>query len=478
MPAPVVLPNSEEDSASPAEAGFLPSWARAGTGALGRDDPQLAALIEDEHRRQDESLMLVAAASPAPLSVLACEGTALSNVTTEGYPGRRFHAGCEIVDRIERLAVERVRAAFGARYANVQPHSGSLANHVLLFRLLEPGDTLLGMGLAQGGHLTHGSKPSVTGRYFRAVSYGVDASGRIDEDEVAALARRHRPRLVFCGASAYSRQIDFGRFRDIADEVGAFLVADISHVAGLVACGRHPSPIDQAHFTTTSTYKQLWGPRGGLIMMGRDADAAAPRGPGTLADLVERAVFPYFQGTPDLGAVAAKAHAFELVRSPDFRGWTGRILECARALARHFQDAGYDLVGGGTDNHTVLLDLRSRGLTGVVAERALESCGLIVNRNLVPGDETPARVTSGLRLGTNTVAFRGLGAPEMAECASLIRRVLEGLRTLGEQDFTLDEALRAGVEDEVRDLCRRFPLPEYPRPAPRGAAVGRRPGRE
>lgn len=278
-------------------AGIVGRTLAHGVELLAEHDQELYGLLEREQLRQHETLAMVAAASVADPSVLVCEASAAGNVTTEGYPGARYHAGCDVVDAVERLAVDRAKAAFGARYANVQPHSGSTANQVVLCSLLDPGDTVLGMGLKAGGHLTHGAAASMSGRFFTPVRYGLDGDGLIDYDAMAELARRHRPRLIFCGASAYPRAIDFGRFREVADEVGAYLVADISHIAGLVATGQHPSPVDVAHVTTTSTYKQLYGPRGGLILLGRDAETPTASGK-PLAAAIQDAVFPYLQGTP------------------------------------------------------------------------------------------------------------------------------------------------------------------------------------
>jgi glycine hydroxymethyltransferase len=286
-----------------------------------------------------------------------------------------------VVDEIERMAVQRARHAFGARYANVQPHSGTSANQMVMFALLRPGDTVLGLDLNAGGHLSHGSSPSLSGVYFDAVAYGVGAGGRIDMEQVRRLALEHRSRLIVAGASAYPRTIDFAAFRAVADEAGACLLADISHVAGLVAAGEHPSPIDHAHFTTTSTYKQLFGPRGGLALMGRDHDAPAPDGWGTLSDLVQRAAFPFFQGTPNLASVAAKASG----PPPASASWRAVSSPPPGALAAALEARGYALVSGGTDNHIVLVDLCPRGLTSVVAERALEECGIVVNKNRIPG---------------------------------------------------------------------------------------------
>jgi glycine hydroxymethyltransferase len=449
----------------------------AGVEHLRSRDPALYELIAVEHRRQAQTLTMVAASSIADPAVLACGGTALVNTTTEGYPGARFHGGCAVVDQVEKIAIERACRAFGARYANVQPHSGTSANQIVMFSLLRPGDTLLGMGLDAGGHLSHGSKPSVSGVYFDARAYGVDADGRIDMDAVRRLALRHRPRLIVAGASAYPRAVDFEAFRAVADEAGAYLLADISHVAGLVAAGEHPSPIDHAHFTTTSTYKQLFGPRGGLVLMGRDHDAPSPDGRGTLSDLVQRAVFPFFQGTPDLASVAAKASALARVATPEFREMARRIRLGAGALASELEGRGYTLVSGGTDNHMVLVDVSERGLTGLVAEHALEECAIVVNKNRIPGDRRSAMVTSGIRLGTNGLAQRGMGPHDMPLCAELVDRVLSAVEPLGERAFELPREVASGVRQDVAALCARFPIPGYtgepPAPAPRRVSDAR-----
>ncbi|HEU0051554.1 MAG TPA: serine hydroxymethyltransferase [Longimicrobium sp.] len=460
-PPPFSLARDEPAERAHADECAVEATVRRGLARLRAGDPVLYELIAREHRRQAETLVMVAASSIADPAVLACEGTALLNTTTEGYPGARFHAGCAVVDAVERIAVERARHAFGARYANVQPHSGTSANQIVMFSLLRPGDTVLGLDLDAGGHLSHGSRASVSGVYFHAVAYGVDAGGRIDMDEVRRLALAHRPRLLIAGASAYPRVVDFRAFRAVADEVGAYLLADISHIAGLVAAGEHPSPIDHAHFTTTSTYKQLCGPRGGLVLMGRDHDAPAPDGRGTLADLVQRAAFPFFQGTPDLASVAAKASALARAASPEFRETARRIRSSAAALAAALEARGHTLVSGGTDNHMVLVDVSARGLTGVVAERALEECGIVVNKNRIPGDRHGARVTSGVRFGTNGMALRGMGPAEMPECAELVDRVLSAVRPLGPRSYTLDPGAAAAVRREVSALCARFPLPGY-----------------
>jgi glycine hydroxymethyltransferase len=441
---------------------ILAEFALRGLDILSDADPELFDLLEREYDRQNNVLTMVAASSVADPSVLACEAMVTSNVTTEGYPGARFHAGCEFVDQIERLAIERARAAFGARYANVQPHSGSSANQIVMFALLEPGDTVLGLALNSGGHLTHGSKASVSGKYFDAVGYGLDPDGFLDFEQVRSLALRHRPRLIVCGASSYPRTVDFARFRRIADEAGAYLLADISHVAGLVAAGEHPSPIDHAHFTTTSTYKQLYGPRGGLILIGRDHERNGPDGKRTLAELVQKAVFPYFQGTPHLSTIAAKARALAAVSSPAFKRMMRHVVPCARALADRFDAKGYRVLTGGTDNHMVLLDVLGKGLTGVVAERALEECSIVVNKNVIPGDKQPVRVASGLRLGTNSLVLRGLTAAQMPRCARLICHVLESIEVLGPTEYRLPPAVKGAVREDVRQLCQAYPLPQYP----------------
>ncbi|MFP2899779.1 serine hydroxymethyltransferase [Corallococcus sp. 4LFB] len=434
---------------------------RSGTELLAEEDPALFALLEGEYERQQDTLVMVASCSIADPSVLACQGSVAVNVTAEGYPGKRYHAGCERIDGIEQLAIDRAKAAFGAQYANTQPHSATSANYIVMSHLLSPGDTILGMGLRAGGHLTHGSKVSMSGQYFRSVHYGVDENGFIDYEQAARMAREFKPRLIICGATAYSRVVDFRRFREIADEVNAYLLADISHIAGLVITGLHPNPIDHAHFTTTCTHKQLYGPRGGLILLGRDHEAMGPDGKHTLTDLMRRAVFPYFQGAPIINAMAAKARALAVAVTPGFKATAERIVEDARALAQALQERGYRIISGGTDNHIVLVDVAARGLTGILAEQALEACGIIVNKNSIPGDKNPAEIASGVRLGTNTLAGRGYGPREMELCADLFHRVLSGIEVLGPREYSLNPTLQAGVRAEVRALSRRFPLPRY-----------------
>ncbi|WP_424211338.1 serine hydroxymethyltransferase [Streptomyces sp. BI20] len=450
LPAPVAVPRPAPDPDPAVFAGHAADRLR-------HLDPALYGLLARESARQRDTLMMVAASSVGDPSVLACAGSTLGNLTVEGYPGNRFHAGCQVADEIERLAIERAKTAFGARAAIVQPHSGSSANLAVLSALLNPGDVLLGLDLDCGGHLTHGSPASVTGRWFRSVGYRVTPEGLLDYDAIRELALAHRPKVIVAGASAYPRAIDFARFREIADEANAYLVADISHIAGLVAAGLHQSPVDHAHVTTTSTYKQLYGPRGGLILLGRDADRAGPER-GTLAATLRRAVFPFTQGTPDLASVAAKARALDFVAGPEFAELAKRLADGAQAIAERLRTRGRRLVTGGTDTHMVLVDLRGTGVTGDVAEEALEACGIVVNRNRVPGDGTPVRVTGGLRLGTNTLAARGMGRETVVECADLVADVLDDLVAHG----ALPEATRARVRARVSELCAAHPLPGYP----------------
>jgi glycine hydroxymethyltransferase len=437
---------------------------RDGGAALAARDPRLHDMLRRELDRQESCLSLVASSSIADPAVLAAAASTAVNVTAEGYPGRRYHAGCTVLDEIEALACERARRLFGASYVNVQPHSASTANYTVLAMLMRPGDTMLGMALDQGGHLTHGSPKAMAGQYFQSIGYGLTGDGAIDYTQVRRLAREHRPRLIVCGATAYPRSIDFPLFRSIADEVGAYLVADISHTAGLVATGLHPSPIQHAHVTTTCTHKQLYGPRGGIIMSGADASGPAPRGRGTLADFLQRAVFPFSQGAPAMNAIAAKAHALQLAMSPAFTARMRAVVSLAADLADALSHFGYRIVTGGTDNHIVLVDFGDSGPTGLAAERALELCGIIVNKNHVPGDTRPSLVTSGMRLGTNTIAARGMGAAQVRSCAELVHRVIAQVSRTPGFPFTGPggERFRDDVRREVRELCERFPLPGYP----------------
>ncbi|MEW1616138.1 MULTISPECIES: serine hydroxymethyltransferase [unclassified Streptomyces] len=427
--------------------------------SLGRTDPELAEMLDAEVAQQRSTLAMVASASIAHPSVLAAGGAALSNVTAEGYPGARYHPGATQFDRVERLAVSRAKQLFGAQYANVQPHSCSSANVAVLAALVPPGGTLLALDLDAGGHLTHGSSASVTGRHFSAVHYGLDTTGRIDFGQVEALAQEHRPKVLIAGASAYPRTLDFPRFREIADSVGAFLVADISHIAGLVATGEHPSPIDVAHVTTMSTYKQLGGPRGGLILIGREHRAPGPDGATPLFRLMQRAVFPQFQGTPSPASIAAKARAFAVASGLEFFRTTQLIVDDARRLAEELSGLGHRVLTGGTDNHMILTDVTVHGLTGVIAERALEHCAILANRNRIPGDRKPPLVTSGLRLGTNILAQRGMGPDLMKECAHLLHAVLSATTAVNDTEFRIDPLVAEEVRSAVEELCAHHPLP-------------------
>ncbi len=429
-----------------------------GIETLRREDPVMFDLLEREHRRQSESLSLVASSGGTDSSVMAVTGSSIVNVTAEGYPGKRYHAGCHYVDQVEELAIERAKRVFGARYVNVQPHCASFANHTVMQSLLQPGETILGMALDQGGHLTHGSPVNLSGKLFKVYTYGLDDQGLIDYRQLDELAHAHRPRLIICGTTSYTRSIEFDRIRSIADEVDAYVLADVTHIAGLVAAGLHASPINAAHFTTTCTFKQLYGPRGGLIMMGRDTDALSNDGTRTLSQRIQSAVFPMMQGSPEVHTIAAKARAMGRLLDPGFRDLARRIRTNADALADALIKRDYEVVGGGTDNHIVLFRAPA-GLNGVVAERALESCDILVNKNKIPGDTRGATTASGVRLGSNTVALRRMGPAEMEHCAELIDTVLTHTRVLPGGDFALPDPVREQVTASVRDLCRGFPLP-------------------
>ncbi len=409
-------------------------------GILMQHDPEVAQAIQKETERQRRNINLIASENYASKAVLEAQGSVLTNKYAEGYPGRRYYGGCEFIDVAEKLAIERARALFKAEHANVQPHSGAQANMAAYFAVLKPGDTIMGMRLDQGGHLTHGSPVNFSGQLYKFVSYGVDRETElIDYDEVERLAREHRPRLIVAGATAYPRVIDFPRFRAIADEVGARLMVDMAHIAGLVAAGVHPSCFPYAQLVTSTTHKTLRGPRGGLILCTEE-----------LARDVDRAVFPCTQGGPLEHVIAAKAVAFGEAMKPDFAQYQKAIVANARALADGLRAGGIRLVSGGTDNHMVLVDLTPLGLTGRDAEEALGRAYITVNRNAIPYDPRPPRVTSGLRLGTPAVTSRGFGTAEMAQVAKLI---LKTLTSIG------NEAVERQVREEVVALTSRFPAP-------------------
>ncbi len=412
---------------------------RSVTPHLDRVDPEIAKFVRLEGRRQGLSIELIASENFVSDAVLEAVGSVLTNKYAEGYPGRRYYGGCEEVDEVENLAIERAKALFGAEHANVQPHSGSQANAAVYEAVLDRGDTVLAMNLDHGGHLTHGSPVNFSGKHFKIVPYGVsEQDERIDYDQVRALAARHRPKMIQCGATAYSRTIDFDAFRSIADEVGALLFADIAHIAGLVASGVHPTPIGKAQIVTTTTHKTLRGPRGGLILCEAD-----------WAKKINSAIFPGLQGGPLMHVIAGKAVAFKEALSPDFRGYCEQIVANAKALAGSVQSNDLTVVSGGTDNHLFLLSLVGRDTTGKAAQIALDRAGITANKNMIPFDPRKPMVTSGVRIGTPAVTTRGMREAEMALIGGLIARVLASPD---------DVEMLAAIRDESADLCRRFPL--------------------
>jgi glycine hydroxymethyltransferase len=432
---------------------------QSGWEELRRVDPTLAALLDEETANQRSTLSMVASASVARPSVLCAHGSVLSNLTAEGYPGARYHPGAGVFDAIEKIAIERAQALFGATYANVQPHSCSSANLAVLGALLPRGGSVMSLDLDSGGHLTHGARASVSGKYYDVINYTVNDAGLLDYKTIEELALAHHPQVIIAGASAYPRQIDFQEFRRIADSVGAYLLADISHIAGLVAAGLHMSPVDHAHVTTTSTYKQLAGPRGGLILLGKDRAALAPDGRTKLHQLIQRAVFPGFQGTPDAAAIAAKARAFAYAAEEPFKVVMQSVIECASALSHELQILGYQVLAEGTDTHMVLVDLSGTGLTGRAAEQSLEECGILANRNKIPSDTTAPTVGGGLRFGTNILAQRGMRAGDARRCAHLVHAVLAATRVTRDGSPVVNPNTQKAVRDQVAELCRRFPVP-------------------
>jgi len=406
---------------------------------LEQRDAAVFQAIRAEENRQRAKVELIASENFVSPAVLEAMGTVLTNKYAEGYPGKRYYGGCEYVDVVENLARERVNAIFGSNHANVQPHSGAQANTAVYFAVLKPGDTILGMNLSHGGHLTHGSPVNLSGQYFNIVPYGVRQDDeRIDYDEVRRLAREHRPKLIIAGASAYPRIIDFPAFRAIADEVGALLMVDMAHIAGLVATGLHPSPVPHAHFVTSTTHKTLRGPRGGLILT-TEAYAKA----------IDKAIFPGIQGGPLMHVIAAKAVAFGEAQQPGFLDYSTQILRNSRALAEALQERGFRLVTGGTDNHLILVDLTGRGVTGKEAEEALDRIGITVNKNTIPFETRSPFVTSGIRIGTPAVTTRGFKEAEMHQVAGLIDRAL----SRRDDPQELEKAAA-----EVRELTSRFPI--------------------
>jgi glycine hydroxymethyltransferase len=409
-------------------------------GVLERADPEVAAIIRREEDRQTYGLEMMASENYVSAAVLEAMGSVLTNKYAEGYPGNRYYGGCQYVDEIESLAIQRAKDLFGAEHVNVQPHSGADANMAAYLALMELGDTALAMRLDQGGHLTHGHKVNASSWLFRFVHYGVDReTERLDYDEMLALAREHRPKLIVVGATAYPRIIDFARAREIADEVGAYLMADIAHIAGLVAAGVHPSPVPYAHVVTTTTHKTLRGPRSAMVMCRQE-----------LAEKIDRAVFPGLQGGPHMHIIAAKAVCFAEAKRPEFADYQRRTVENARVLAEELMSLGWRIVSGGTDNHLVLVDVGQKGISGKKAEKVLDSVGIYCNKNAIPFDPRPPAVGSGIRLGTPGLTSRGMGPDEMRRIARLIDAALAG------RD---DETALERVRGEVRELAGAFPVP-------------------
>jgi glycine hydroxymethyltransferase len=425
---------------------------------LRTQDPELFTAIAGELHRQNDKVELIASENFTSRAVLEAQGSVLTNKYAEGYPGRRFYGGCEWVDVAETLAQERIKKLFGAEYANVQPHSGSSANMATYFSFLEHGDTVLGMNLAHGGHLTHGSAVNFSGRFYNFVSYGVHReTGVIDYDAVRDMARQHRPKMITVGASAYSRNIDYKTFGEIAREVGAFLMADIAHPAGLIAKGLLNSPIEHCHVVTSTTHKTLRGPRGGVILLGKDFEnpfgLTAPKSGRTkmMSEIIDSWVMPGIQGGPLMHVIAAKAVAFGEALGDGFRAYGEQVIRNAQALAAALVERGYTIVSGGTDNHLMLVDLRNRGITGKAAEHALDNAGITCNKNGVPFDDKSPLITSGIRLGSPAMTTRGLKETEMAQIATFIDTVLKEIDNTSVQDR---------VREEVREFCNNYPL--YP----------------
>jgi glycine hydroxymethyltransferase len=407
--------------------------------ALKQTDPAIHRLLVAEADRQEHQLEMIASENFVSQAVLQAMGSVLTNKYAEGYPGKRYYGGCEVVDEVEKLAQERLLSLFGAEHANVQPHSGAQANMAVYFALLEPGDTLLGMNLSEGGHLTHGSPVNFSGRLYNVAAYGVRPDDhRIDYAALRDQAMQVRPKVIVAGASAYPRQIDFEVFGEIAQECGAKLFVDMAHIAGLVATGHHPNPVPFADVVSSTTHKTLRGPRGGLILCRAEH-----------AKAIDKQIFPGIQGGPLMHVIAAKAVAFEEALRPEFSDYSGRVIANARALGEGLAERGFTLVSGGTDNHLLLVDLRSKGVTGKVAEKSLDRAGITVNKNTVPGETESPFVTSGIRIGTPALTTRGLGTAEMATIAALIDRVVTAPD---------DEQVADTVRGEVRELCSHFPL--------------------
>ena len=411
-------------------------------------DPEVFGAVQKELKRQQDKIELIASENIVSKAVLEAAGSIFTNKYAEGYPGKRYYGGCEYADIVENLAIERAKTLFGANFANVQPNSGSQMNQAVFLALLQPGDSFMGLDLAAGGHLTHGSPVNMSGKWFKPIPYGVRPDDHlIDMDEVARIARENKPKLIICGGTAYSRHWDFTRFREIADEVGAYLLADMSHFAGLVAGGAHPSPVPHAHVTTTTTHKSLRGPRSGIVLSNDEA----------IAKKINSAIFPGMQGGPLMHIIAAKAVAFGEALQPEFKAYARQIVANAKALAATLEEQGLSIVSGGTDNHLMLVDLRSKNTTGKAAEKALDRAFITCNKNNVPFDTASPFVTSGIRLGTPACTTRGFGEEEFREIGRLIAEVVEGLKRNGDEG---DGQVEAHVRDKVLALTARFPIYE------------------
>ncbi|MVS97819.1 serine hydroxymethyltransferase [Devosia marina] len=424
----------------------LPLFPNFFSASVAQTDPELAKAIQDELGRQQNEIELIASENIVSQAVLEAQGSVLTNKYAEGYPGKRYYGGCQYVDVAETLAIERAKQLFGVEFANVQPNSGSQANQGVYQALIQPGDTILGMSLDAGGHLTHGAKPNQSGKWFNAIQYGLrQQDGRVDMDQVRALAQEHKPKMIVAGFSAYSRVMDWAAFRAIADEVGAILFVDMAHVAGLVAGGVYPSPFPHAHVASTTTHKTLRGPRGGLILTNDEA----------IAKKINSAIFPGIQGGPLMHVIAAKAVAFKEALSPEFKAYASQVVANAKVLADTLVKGGVDIVSGGTDNHLMLVDLRPKGLTGKATETALGRAHITCNKNAVPFDPEKPAITSGVRLGTPAGTSRGFGEAEFQLIGELIIEVLDGLKTNGDDN---NGAVEAEVRAKVKTLTDRFPI--------------------
>jgi len=404
---------------------------------LKKVDPEIFEAIKNEENRQKYTIELIASENFVSPEVLEAQGSVLTNKYAEGYPGKKYYGGCKYIDIIENLAIERAKKIFKAEYANVQPHSGSQANMAVYFSILEVGDTILAMNLSHGGHLTHGSPVNFSGRFFNIIPYGVNKdSGRIDYEKLRDLALKNKPKLIIAGASAYPREIDFSAFRSIADEVGAYLMADIAHIAGLIIAGLHQSAVPHCHFVTTTTHKTLRGPRGGLILCKEEYGQA-----------IDKTIFPGIQGGPLMHVIAAKAVSFKQAMTPEFKEYQKQIIKNAKTLADKLLELGYNLVSGGTDNHLMLVDLRNKGITGKQAEKALEEAGITVNKNMIPFDPQKPWVASGIRIGTPAVTTRGMKEKDMGVIAEMINKVLND---------TENQKIKDEIREDVENFCKKF----------------------